>query len=157
MKAEAGADEGGVRRPCLSDGCRSAHLAQLAGLDLVHEAAHGVGRRDEGAGLDASDRLADVLVGVRERLERKGGRIPVSAWIWSFTAPSVNVTMPQSVWWMRTISSVPRSRWLMTSERMASSLATPPALRMTCASPSSRPSTLAGSSRASMHASTATS
>ena len=38
----------------------------------------------------------------------------------------------------------------MTSERMASSLARPPALRMTWASPSARPANLAGSSRASM-------
>src|SRR5580765_672628 len=39
----------------------------------------------------------------------------------------------------------------MTSERIASSLARPPALRMTCASPSLSPAYLAGSSRASMH------
>ena len=38
----------------------------------------------------------------------------------------------------------------MTRERMASSLARPPALRMTCASPSLSPAYLAGSSRASM-------
>ena len=39
----------------------------------------------------------------------------------------------------------------MTRDRMASSLARPPALRMTWASPSLRPAYLAGSSRASMH------
>lgn len=38
----------------------------------------------------------------------------------------------------------------MTSERMASSLTRPPALRTTWASPSLRPAYLAGSSRASM-------
>ena len=38
----------------------------------------------------------------------------------------------------------------MTSERMASSLARPPAFRITWASPSFRPAYLAGSSRASM-------
>src|SRR6186997_2313475 len=38
----------------------------------------------------------------------------------------------------------------MTSERIASSLARPPALRITCASPSARPAYFAGSSRASM-------
>src|SRR4029079_1911013 len=38
----------------------------------------------------------------------------------------------------------------MTSERIASSLARPPALRMTWASPSARPAYLAGSRRASM-------
>src|SRR5208337_4758894 len=40
--------------------------------------------------------------------------------------------------------------WEMTSERIASSLARPPALRITCASPSDRPAYFAGSSRASM-------
>src|SRR5258705_283364 len=38
----------------------------------------------------------------------------------------------------------------MTSERMASSLARPPALRMTWASPSARPANLAGSRRAAL-------
>src|SRR5262245_23340658 len=38
----------------------------------------------------------------------------------------------------------------MTRERMASSLARAPALRITCASPSERPANLAGSKRASM-------
>ena len=38
----------------------------------------------------------------------------------------------------------------MTSERMASSLARPPAFRITCASPSPSPAYFAGSSRASM-------
>src|ERR1700722_7965367 len=47
-------------------------------------------------------------------------------------------------------SCVPRSLWEMTSDRMASSVARPPALRMTWASPSARPAYLAGSSRASM-------
>ena len=39
----------------------------------------------------------------------------------------------------------------MTSERMASSLARPPALRITWASPSLSPAYFAGSRRASMH------
>src|SRR5580658_2170386 len=43
----------------------------------------------------------------------------------------------------------------MTRERMASSLARPPALRITCASPSARPANLAGSMRASIQVSTA--
>src|SRR5215475_7091634 len=47
-------------------------------------------------------------------------------------------------------SCVPRSWCEMTSERIASSLARPPALRITCASPSLRPANFAGSSRASM-------
>src|SRR5919199_1503476 len=64
--------------------------------------------------------------------------------------------MPQSVWWMRTISSVPSSRCEIASERIVSSVTTPPALRMTCASPSSRPRIRVGIMRASMHATTAT-
>ena len=48
-------------------------------------------------------------------------------------------------------SRVPSSLYEITSDRIASSLARPPALRMTCASPSARPAYCAGSSRASMH------
>jgi len=47
-------------------------------------------------------------------------------------------------------SLVPSSLCEITSERIASSLARPPALRMTWASPSARPASLAGSIRASM-------
>src|SRR5664279_757038 len=47
-------------------------------------------------------------------------------------------------------SLVPSSLYEMTSERIASSLARPPALRITWASPSARPAYLAGSSLASM-------
>jgi hypothetical protein len=49
------------------------------------------------------------------------------------------VSMPQSVWWMRMISRVPSRRWLMARERISSSVTTPPALRITWASPSARP------------------
>lgn len=48
--------------------------------------------------------------------------------------------MPQSVWWISTISRVPSRRWLIASERITSSETTPPALRITCASPSESPS-----------------
>jgi hypothetical protein len=68
------------------------------------------------------------------------GLTPVSSWIERRKASSVNVSIPQSVWWMRMISSVPRRRWEIASERISSSVTTPPALRMTCASPSCRPS-----------------
>src|SRR5262245_5116476 len=86
----------------------------------------------------------------------KSGRLPTSYSIWSSTALSEKSSIPQPVWWISTISSVPSSRWLMTSERIASSVTTPPALRMTWASPGSRPRARAGSRRASMQASTAT-
>ena len=49
---------------------------------------------------------------------------------------SLNVSIPQSVWWTRMTSSVPSRRWEIASERISSSVTTPPALRMTCASPS---------------------
>ena len=84
------------------------------------------------------------------------GRMPVSFSMSWRKASSENVSIPQSVWCRSTISSVPSSRWLIASERIASSVATPPALRMTWASPSSRPRIFAGSRRASMQASTAT-
>src|SRR4051812_20048971 len=56
---------------------------------------------------------------------------------------------------MRMISSVPRLCWEPASGRIVSSVTTPPALRMTCASPSFSPRTFVGISRASMHATTA--
>src|SRR5215472_299818 len=47
-------------------------------------------------------------------------------------------------------SRVPSSLYEITSDRMASSLARPPAFRITCASPSARPAYFAGSRRASI-------
>src|SRR5581483_8975564 len=82
------------------------------------------------------------------------GLIPVSAWIWRRKSSSVKVSMPQSVWWMRMISSVPSRRWEIASDRISSSVTTPPALRITCASPSLRPRSAYGLSRASMQART---
>ena len=112
-------------------------LFQLAGVHVVDEAPARVGVGDEGAGLDPGDRLADVLVGVGERLQRRtGGGCRSRRGSCAFTSSSVNVTMPQSVWWMRMISRVPSRRWEIASERIASSVTTPPALRMTWASPS---------------------
>src|ERR1700683_986489 len=78
----------------------------------------------------------------------KDGRVPVSSSSWK-------VSIPQSVWWMRTISLVPSRRCEMVRDRMTSSVTTPPALRMTWASPSASPSTPYGFSRASMQATTA--
>ena len=63
---------------------------------------------------------------------------------------SLNSSMPQSLWCTTKYSSVPSSLCEITSERIASSLARPPALRITWASPSARPAYLAGSRRASM-------
>src|SRR5215211_6265858 len=34
----------------------------------------------------------------------QGGLIPVSSWIWRLNSSSLKVSIPQSVWWMRTIS-----------------------------------------------------
>jgi hypothetical protein len=73
--------------------------------------------------------------------ECQAGRLPTSCSIEERNSSSVKVSMPQSVWWMRTISFVPSSRWLMARDRIASSVTTPPALRITCDSPSARPRT----------------
>ena len=123
-------------------GGRSDDLAQPPGGDVEHEAADLVGVRDERAGLDPGDRLTDVGVEVGEGLRRpRPGLRPVSSWIDALNSSSVNVSIPQSVWWISTISFVPSSRWLIASERISSSVTTPPALRITCDSPSSSPRT----------------
>jgi hypothetical protein len=67
------------------------------------------------------------------------GACPVSCCRLPAKSSSVKVNIPQSVWWIRMISRVPSSRCEMASERISSSVTTPPALRMTCASPSFRP------------------
>ena len=59
------------------------------------------------------------------------GRSPVDSSSWSANCSSVKVSMPQSVWWMRMISSVPSRFWEMARERISSSVMTPPALRIT--------------------------
>src|SRR5215213_382320 len=84
------------------------------------------------------------------------GLMPVSSCTERLNSSSVNVSIPQPVWCMRTISFVPSRRCEMARERIASSVTTPPALRITCASPSSSPSTRVGIRRASMQATTAT-
>jgi hypothetical protein len=81
--------------------------------------------------------------------------MPTSSCSARLNSSSVNVSIPQSVWWMRTISSVPSRRWEIASDRISSSVTTPPALRMMCASPSRKPRMAYGFRRASMHASTA--
>jgi hypothetical protein len=85
-----------------------------------------------------------------------GGLIPVSASMAPLNSSSVVFAMPQSVWWIRMISVVPSSRWLIDSDLIMSSVITPPALRSTCASPLPRPSSSATSSRESMQATTTT-
>jgi hypothetical protein len=49
----------------------------------------------------------DVFVEVGERLGGPSGLMPSSSWTSFLNASSVNVSIPQSVWWMRMISSVP--------------------------------------------------
>ena len=68
-----------------------------------------------------------------------GGRRPVACSTRSAKETSSVVCSPQSVWCTSTISRVPSRCWEMVSDRMVSSVMTPPALRMTCASPMSRP------------------
>src|ERR1700731_721474 len=62
----------------------------------------------------------------------------------------VNSRIPQSVWGTTNHSRVPRSLYEITRDRMASSLARPPAFRITWAAPSARPAYFAGSRRASI-------
>ncbi len=152
--------EYGPGGPAGSGGRRAAQagptLAQAPVAHVVDEPRTESFLRDERAGLDPRDRLADILVEVAEGL---GGPVGLDAGLvldlalkWS----SVKVSIPQSVWWMRMISSVPNSRWEIVSERISSSVTTPPAFRITCASPSLRPRTPYGFSLASMQATTAT-
>ena len=75
-----------------------ADLVERAGGDVEDEAPDGVGVRDERAGLDPRDGLADVLVQVGERFGDHGGLIAVSSWMERLNASSVKVSMPQSVW-----------------------------------------------------------
>src|SRR5215211_6189889 len=86
----------------------------------------------------------------------KCGLMPTSSCICCFTSSSEKVSIPQSVCCISMISSVPTRRWEMTRERISSSVITPPALRMMCASPSCSPSMTNGLKRASMHVTTAT-
>src|SRR3954454_5086708 len=83
------------------------------------------------------------------------GLMPVASCSERRKSSSLNVSIPQSVWWRSTISSVPSACCEIASERIVSSVTTPPALRITWASPSSSPRTRVGISRASMHATTA--
>src|SRR3954465_5263557 len=59
------------------------------------------------------------------------GLTPVSSWSSSRKSSSRNVSIPQSVWWIRTISSVPSLCWEIASGRIVPSGATPPAFGAT--------------------------
>jgi hypothetical protein len=103
----------------------SGDLAECAGHEIENEAPDVLVRQERG-GPDPGEGLAHIRVGVRERLSRPsraqtGGGLD--------RASSVKVSIPQSVWWIRTISVVPSSRWLIVSDRIVSSVITPPALR----------------------------
>ena len=86
---------------------------------------------------------------------RQGGMAPSRASS-SLNRSSLAPCRPQSSCITITISSVPSSRCETLSDRNASSVTRPPALRMMCASPRAKPSIVKRSIRASMHASTAT-
>ncbi len=66
-------------------------------LNVVDEAAHLVLVWNEGACLDASERLADVASTSVKASSAKGGRMPVSVSIAARTSSSRKVSMPQSV------------------------------------------------------------
>ena len=128
-------------------------LAEAAGRDIEDEAVdrHAPEPR---VGPQPLDRRPDARLEVVERPERDVERVARSrgepcgrAW-----RPRRRPESPHPVWPMTTISSVPSSCWLTISERMTSSVARPPALRMMWASPVRRPSASSTSSRASMQA-----
>ena len=132
----------------------SGDLAEPPGLDLVDQAVHGH-VLDPRVGPDPGDLLAQVRLELGERVEREVDVLPVRSTRSRWTSASWNVSIPQPVCSMTMTSSVPRSCWLITRERIASSVARPPALRMMWASPLRRPRTSSTVSRASMQASTA--
>jgi hypothetical protein len=84
------------------------------------------------------------------------GFIPVSRRSSSRSSSSVKVSIPHSVCLMTMISRVSSLRCEIASERITSSVTTPPALRMMCASPFSRPRMAKISIRESMQVTTAT-
>ena len=147
-RADTRTGRGGPPHP--SRGNRSGDFVQRSGLDVVDEPARAEGIRQEVRVADPLDALCDALLQVRERQEVDvtciGPRVRELLWSTSF----VKVTMPQSVCLITSASCVPSSQCEITSERSASSETTPPALRMTWASPSSSPAYFAGSSLASM-------
>jgi hypothetical protein len=79
------------------------------------------------------------------------GATPVACCSSARKPSSVIFCMPQSVWWMTITSRVPSRRWDTASERITSSVITPPALRRTWASPSPRRSIAKTFKRESMH------
>ena len=86
----------------------------------------------------------------------QNGRRPVACSTRSAKDLSSVAWSPHSVWWISRISRVPSRCWETVSERIVSSVITPPALRMTWASPTSRPSIPNSGIRESMQATTAT-
>src|SRR5690606_8167087 len=96
-----------------------------------------------------------LSAGSRNACVRHDGRIPVSAASSSQNSSSVNVARPQPLCWTSSTSRVPSLRWLIVSERITSSVTTPPALRSTWVSPMSIPNRANTSIRESMHVTTA--
>ena len=72
----------------------------------------------------------------------------------SENSSSVKVPRPQPACCMSRISRVCSLRWLIVSERITSSVTTPPALRSTCTSPICSPNSANTSIRESMQVST---
>ena len=95
-----------------------------------------------------------LTFGSRKAWVRHGGRIPTSSASSSEKSSSVNVARPHPACCISRISRVCSLRWLIVSDRMTSSVTTPPALRSTCTSPICRPNSANTSSRESMHVST---
>jgi hypothetical protein len=113
--------------------------------------------RQERGSSDPQDRLPYVRVEVGERFDcecrRDAGRL-LKLGAESVVSQGLGC-MPQSVWWMSITSRVPNRLCDTASERITSSVITPPALRSTCASPSRSPSAENTLRRESMHVTTA--
>jgi len=99
-------------------------LAQSADLDVEDEAPDVVDIRNERRRPDARKRLAHVDIGVGEGIRRPRRFDPGLVLNRVLELVVGEVSMPQSVWWIRMILQVPSSRWLMVSERISSSVTT---------------------------------
>jgi hypothetical protein len=110
-------------------------------VHVVDEAAHAALVRDEPGWLDRAIDWRTSASRSSNASAAHSGLMPVSSRTRLLErVVGVKVSIPQSVWWMRTTSSVPSRRWEIASERISSSVTTPPALRIHgWASPSWRP------------------
>ncbi len=130
-------------------------LAERARLGIEDEPADVIAKRQLGRRAQPGKLLAQGHLDVLEGAQAPRRPGPVAGQLASELV--LGCTRRPQPWCITTtISSVPSSRWETLSERIASSVARPPALRMMWASPRFRPSIGKRSILVSMQASTAT-